>query len=268
MTKKSPIAAYFLTLISGGIYFFFWMFNLMKEINTQVNEKIFDTKEKAIKLLSVLIANLVLFIIMGYAATAQIDIIISITFALEFILILAWFILIIKYIRQLSDQILQIEIAQGNINPISKNTATFLFFIYLTAIPYIQSHMNKIVESNFNTNIQFKNSKLKIISIVSGVILVIILFGTGLFIGISQMIKNDDSYKTAIKYIESQEKISSYVGVIVAFGNFPTANVEYSNGYGNAQFEIKVKGREKDLNILIELRKIPDCDWSVEDIQY
>ncbi|WP_242499253.1 hypothetical protein [Flavobacterium sp. 140616W15] len=47
----------------------------------------------------------------------------------------------------------------------------------------------------------------------------------------------------------------------------PTGNVSISNGKGQAQFEIKVLGNTKDLNINLYLEKEPNGQWRLIEMQ-
>ncbi len=104
--------------------------------------------------------------------------------------------------------------------------------------------------------------------IVITVVLAISLFISSLFIGITQIIKNDDSYKTAVLYIKNQNEIKTAVGEIEGFGSFPMGSVSYTNGYGIANLKIRVKGNKKSISVNIYLEKMPDLDWVVKEIKY
>lgn len=267
MKKRSSIVVYFLTFFTGSIYFFFWMFSLMREINILVGKKVFDVRKKVTSLLIVLALYLIFFHVTGLVIALKSNVLTTTVFTIGFALVVSWFVLIIRNLRQICSEIAIIESSKLNGNPISKNTATILFFIYFTAIPYIQSHMNKIIEGSTNSDIQIKNNKASIVKIVIGVIVSLILFTSALLMGIIQLIKNDDSYKTAIKYIESQSEISTEVGGIIGYGFFPTGSVQTSNGYGIGQIKINVKGKIKDLQVFIELEKEPNSDWTIKNVR-
>lgn len=108
--------------------------------------------------------------------------------------------------------------------------------------------------------------------IVSRIVLVgalsFALFVTTLVIGVTQIIRNDSSYKTALQYIKTQDEIKSEVGEIEGFGNFPMGSVSISNGYGVADLQIKVKGKKKSITVSILMEKSPESDWVVKDIKH
>lgn len=107
-----------------------------------------------------------------------------------------------------------------------------------------------------------------VLRIVITVVLAFSLFVSSLFIGVIQIIKNDASYKAAVQFIKKQNEITTAVGDIQGFGNFPMGSVNYTNGYGTADFSIKVIGKKKSMVVNIYLVKSPDTDWTVEDIKY
>lgn len=90
-----------------------------------------------------------------------------------------------------------------------------------------------------------------------------IAFFIFLFLFVSSAMKDSDAYKVAISEIEQNEEIVTEVGGIKDYGMMPTGSVNTSNGYGEAQLEIKVIGNEKDLNVSIYLTKKPNGEWKV-----
>ncbi len=99
-------------------------------------------------------------------------------------------------------------------------------------------------------------------------ILAFVLFVSLLFIGITQIIRNDNSYKTAIKYIESQEDIKNDIGRIIGYGYFPGGSINTSNGHGIAELYIEVKGEKKDLTVFVQLEKNKGSEWEIKDLKY
>ncbi|AUC81602.1 RDD family protein [Lacinutrix sp. Bg11-31] len=78
--------------------------------------------------------------------------------------------------------------------------------------------------------------------------------------------KNSDAYKVAIIEIEQNEEILSEIGGIKDYGMMPTGSVNISNGYGEAQLEIKVLGNKKDLNVSVYLTKEPNGEWKLIEL--
>lgn len=105
-------------------------------------------------------------------------------------------------------------------------------------------------------------------AIVIAATLTLFLFVPSLVIGVTQMIKNDASYITAVQYIENQKEISTSIGEIQSFGFFPTGSVSYTNGFGTADLSIKVYGTQKSIVVRLYLEKTPGTTWSVKDTKY
>lgn len=161
MRKRSPVIAFILTWLTF-VYFFLWMSFIMIDINNIYKEKIFDIKKKLI----FLIVNSILYF--GMLIKYPIDRftefkLYEITIILiVFLLAILWIITIIRYLRQISFYINQIEVKNNIEKPISKGITTVLSFISLTVIIYIQIHMNKVIDTiNRNENISDK-SKLNL----------------------------------------------------------------------------------------------------------
>jgi len=109
------------------------------------------------------------------------------------------------------------------------------------------------------------NMKPRIIVVT---ILGFILFASSLFIGVTQIIRNNDSYKTAVNYIENRKDIKKITGQITGYGYFPSGSISFSNGYGIANISIKVKGEKQDLKVFVLLVKNSDSDWEIKDLKY
>jgi len=130
--------------VTFGVYFFYWILELMKEINTLSDEVKFDVKKKLTNVILILVPYLIIFVIMEYTFRTPFFFIL---FCAEFILAVLWFVMIIKYIKQVCNGIALLEQEAQVEKKISGGRAILLFFLYFTAIPYIQSHMNKIIDS-------------------------------------------------------------------------------------------------------------------------
>jgi hypothetical protein len=94
-----------------------------------------------------------------------------------------------------------------------------------------------------------------------------LVFFTFIFFFIGTAIKNSDVYKVAIHEIENNQEILKETGGIKGYGMVPTGNVTVSDGNGQAQFEIKVIGNDKDLNIRVYLTKEPNGKWKLIEME-
>jgi hypothetical protein len=122
---------------------------MMRDLNVMLNKKVFNLKKQMIGLLCVFVP----YTIIGYYGLLK-----SISdkstnspkfttmFFINFCLAIIWFVVIIRNLRQISGSIAMIEMDNKLEKPITKGKTTLFFFLYFTAIPYIQYHMNKIVD--------------------------------------------------------------------------------------------------------------------------
>lgn len=108
-----------------------------------------------------------------------------------------------------------------------------------------------------------KHSKLPRLAAAAGIGIVFIAF-TALFAG--SAVKSSEAYKVAIAEIEQHQEILTETGGIKGYGMLPTGNVSISNGYGQAQFQIKVIGNEKELNVSAYLEKEPHGEWTLIEL--
>lgn len=95
-------------------------------------------------------------------------------------------------------------------------------------------------------------------------------FGIGylvfFFVFIFAAMKSSDAYKTAIHEIEQNQELIKEVGGIKEYGLFPTGGISIHNGYGEANWKIKVIGNDKDLNVETFLTKEPNESWKLIEL--
>ncbi|MDQ2088232.1 hypothetical protein RBH29_17550, partial [Herbivorax sp. ANBcel31] len=156
LKKRKPVIVYLLTLITMSLYFFFWMFQLMSELNTLSRKRVFNIKRKVIVIFSILIPYILIFILLGNPAVIK-TLYFFILFLLGFALVILWLIIIIRNLIQISNQISIIEADNSIENRISKDKTILLFFLYFTVIFYIQSHMNTIIDCSLNNEMTLEN---------------------------------------------------------------------------------------------------------------
>ncbi len=143
-----------------------------------------------------------------------------------------------------------------------RNILTFIWPIEFLVL-ICGAKKTKLGDQMMGTNVYrvSKNPQIAII-VVSG-ILVIATFVTSLFIGITSIIKNDESYKMAVNYIESSPEVTNMVGDIEGYGYMPNGSLNYSGGYGKAFYSIKVIGSKKTAHVHIEMEKKLNEDWEI-----
>ncbi|GAB2800833.1 hypothetical protein GCM10027275_53570 [Rhabdobacter roseus] len=83
------------------------------------------------------------------------------------------------------------------------------------------------------------------------------------FLFTSSAVKNSDAYQVAIREIENNNEIQAETGGIKGYGMIPSGNINITDGYGQAQLEIKVLGSTKNLTVLAYLEKQPEGAWQL-----
>ncbi len=96
---------------------------------------------------------------------------------------------------------------------------------------------------------------------------VAVLFSAFVFLFVGSAMKHSDAYKIAIREIEKNNQILSETGGINGYGMLPSGSVSSSNGQGQAQFEIKVLGKTKDITVSVYLEKGQNGQWELIHLQ-
>lgn len=90
-----------------------------------------------------------------------------------------------------------------------------------------------------------------------------IAFITFIFLFAGNAMKNSGAYKKALENIEESSEIKNQTGGIIGYGMIPTGNIQISNGFGQANLNITVKGKKKDVDVQAYLEKTPDGEWTL-----
>ncbi|WP_105618323.1 hypothetical protein [Vallitalea okinawensis] len=152
MKKRSVALSYIFIWLSIGIYIFIWMFSTMKGINHYRKEKIFNIKRRVGLLILILTALMAVY--SPYFLSAldlmfnqdRSGIAFLLMMMIGLILSVIWFIIIAKNLWDIASAIREIELEMNVEKPIDNLLATALFFVYFTAIIYIQKHVNLVVD--------------------------------------------------------------------------------------------------------------------------
>lgn len=123
---------------------------------------------------------------------------------------------------------------------------------------------DKLAKTDVVKDEKKSNRTLRIIIII----LIIITFISSTFIFVIHTFKTSEGYQIAINYIRQSKDIKEITGEVIDFGNIPLGSINVTNGYGEAYFDIKVRGKEETINVHIELIKKPGEEWKVVDLQY
>lgn len=126
----------------------------------------------------------------------------------------------------------------------------------------------KLGDQIAGTNVYRVSKKPPLAIIVIPAILTVAIFVTSLLIGVTSMIKNDDSYKMAVSYIEESPEVTNIVGNIEGYGHIPTGSLNYSGGYGKALYSIKVIGSKNTAYVHIKMEKKLNKSWEIVYLDY
>lgn len=87
------------------------------------------------------------------------------------------------------------------------------------------------------------------------------------FFTATNAMKSSTAYQLALREIEMNEEILAETGDIKGFGKYPKGNLSTSGNQGQAQFEIKILGHQKDLDVFVYLIKEAEGEWKLIEIQ-
>ena len=147
-----------------------------------------------------------------------------------------------------------------------RNILTFVWPIEFLVL-VCGAKKTKLGDQIAGTNVYRVSKKLPVVIIVVPAILTIVIFTTSLLIGISSIIKNDDSYKMAVSYIEVSPEVRNIVGNIEGYG-LPNGSLTYSGSHGKAFYSIKVIGSEDTAYVHIKLEKELNKNWKIVQLNY
>ncbi len=148
-----------------------------------------------------------------------------------------------------------------------RNILTFVWPIEFLVL-VCGAKKTKLGDQIAGTNVYRVSKKPQLAIIVVTAILGFAIFSSSLFFGISSIFKNDDSYKMAVSYIEASPEVTNIVGNIEGFGYTPTGSLNYSGGYGQAFYSIKVIGSKNTAYVHIKMEKKLDKDWEIVYLDY
>lgn len=107
-------------------------------------------------------------------------------------------------------------------------------------------------------------------SAIKTILISIVVIGTLLCLfvfGISSLMKSSGAYQTAISQIETDETIHKRIGKVYGYGLLPTGSITTSsNGTGDAEFVIKVKGEKATIKVFTSLKKVSG-EWEIQDME-
>jgi len=158
-----------------------------------------------------------------------------------------------------------VELTPSGWNLFYRNVLSFLWPVELIAL-LCSRNKRKIGDNLAGTDVYSVSRKTKTAVIVVVAVLLVASFVFALVFGITAILKNDASYLTAISYIEASEEIKSVVGNITGYGFFVQGSLSISNGYGEADYYIRVIGDAGELSVAVRLERKPGMEWEIIDV--
>lgn len=135
-------------------------------------------------------------------------------------------------------------------------------FIVLAASNDKERIGDRVVETIVIKNKNKANKLSRILALIGlGVISFSFMY---LFAG--SAMKSSDAYKVAIQNIEVNKEIIEKTGGITGYGMMPAGNISITNGLGQAQIQINVLGKIKNLEVSVYLEKKPNEQWKLIEL--
>lgn len=150
---------------------------------------------------------------------------------------------------------------------VCRNLLTIAWPVEVIAL-LVSKNKRKIGDAWTKTDVYSVTDRIKILRIIITAVLMIVLFITFTLFTTMNVIKNDTSYEQAINSIEQNSEIQILTGGITGYGIFPIGSVSTTDGNGEAEFTVTVKGKQKNLKVYVYLEKEPKSDWKVKEISY
>jgi uncharacterized RDD family membrane protein YckC len=131
-----------------------------------------------------------------------------------------------------------------------------------------ENHNEDVVIENYKAFSLKKEKSLKSkIKIIIIIFIVFILFICSIITIVIATMKNSGAYKEATYQIKNNPAIIKQVGEVKGFGFMPTGSISTVNGVGEAELNIDVKGKIRDINVYVKLHKNSHEKWIIEDLE-
>lgn len=132
----------------------------------------------------------------------------------------------------------------------------------------MQHYINNVPvsEEDYSDYISKKKKKRKIVILTTSIIIIgITLFSAAIVFGITAILENSDAYKVAKETIHNNDEVLRATDGIKKM-NLEQGKIETNSFGGDAEFNIGVKGIEKDVNVYIHLEYSGMGSWKTEEI--
>ncbi len=140
--KRSPVKAYILTFITGGIFVLLWCSRLMSVINTEINDTFFNKNRIRNILVFSWAAGFLLCSLLLLGIISMVFV--WVFFPILLVIIIVYFSTLFWIWYRIASGIREMEIKQNKSKLVKPWLAVVLVFPYFLSIIYLQSHVNKL----------------------------------------------------------------------------------------------------------------------------
>jgi hypothetical protein len=146
----SPFAVWCLLWVTLGVYWFYWMFRMMGNINSLLPKPVYNMKKIGIAMGVFIFVYLSIFLSdvawMGYIPIDPDKTALTIVFALVtlmFLMAVAWIVGLVYLHLHICKKIQTLEKLCGVKQRASRSLTVVFFFLFFIHLPYLQSHYSK-----------------------------------------------------------------------------------------------------------------------------
>lgn len=144
MKRKNPFMIFLLGVVTLSFYFYYMLFDNMKRINRLKNKAIFNVEKRVTIFASAFVlGTIAMSIIRSNACQIDGEMLVNISNILN----VSFLLLIIYNVVSLVIEIKTIQKSAGMKKTISTSTAALLTFLFMFSFPYIQSHINMMIDT-------------------------------------------------------------------------------------------------------------------------
>jgi len=112
----------------------------------------------------------------------------------------------------------------------------------------------------------YKPNKIKVALLVTGVLLVIVIFFAAFIFGIFALLRSHASFHVATEYIKGNPEITTLIGEVesvrMTSGNV-SGGTRAGDAHGNSSFGFRVRGAYGDTRVFVELEMRDGGDWEI-----
>jgi len=146
--RRSPLIVFILVWLTIGLYGIYWLFDTVRLLNSRHHKKKYNTRFLGWAVgifLGTYLAG-ILFVDIAMRSGTTISPGLQILLMILFLMALLWNLFVIFGVSNISRRIREVEIQDDIEDPINPGISLLAFFFFFTAFPYMQHHINRIVQ--------------------------------------------------------------------------------------------------------------------------